>query len=50
MLDTKQFLSAIKQISEEKGIAEESVLEEPIPTHRGAQSQYCQNRADGACE
>lgn len=26
-MDTKQFLSAIKQISEEKGIAEESVLE-----------------------
>ncbi|OGM96356.1 MAG: transcription termination factor NusA [Candidatus Yanofskybacteria bacterium RIFCSPHIGHO2_02_FULL_38_22b] len=27
MLDTKQFLSAIKQISEEKGIAEQSVIE-----------------------
>src|SRR3989338_7811137 len=27
MLDIKQFLSAIKQISEEKGIAEESVIE-----------------------
>lgn len=27
MLDTKQFLSAIKQIAEEKGIPEESVLE-----------------------
>lgn len=27
MIDTKQFLSAIKQISEEKGIAEQSVLE-----------------------
>lgn len=27
MLDTKQFLSAIKQISEEKGIAEQDVLE-----------------------
>ncbi len=27
MLDTKQFLSAIKQISEEKGISEQSVLE-----------------------
>jgi len=27
MLDTKQFLSAIKQIAEEKGIAENSVLE-----------------------
>lgn len=27
MLDTKQFMSAIKQISEEKGISEQSVLE-----------------------
>ncbi|MDP3792878.1 MAG: transcription termination factor NusA [bacterium] len=27
MLDTKQFLSAIKQISEEKGISEQSVME-----------------------
>lgn len=27
MLDTKQFLSAIKQIAEEKGIAEDSVIE-----------------------
>ncbi|OGN19328.1 MAG: hypothetical protein A3F48_01480 [Candidatus Yanofskybacteria bacterium RIFCSPHIGHO2_12_FULL_41_9] len=27
MLDIKQFISAIKQISEEKGISEQSVLE-----------------------